>query len=123
MIISDGSTVVGQSFVRRVSIRSAVKTLNNFPHVWTVGIGHRVLEKIFPTFCLGLDDRLGSFTTSVYPLLTILMDCLMEAISIADFGLYMWSHRRFRSLAGFRFSNVNSCGRDEDVTETRNLKR
>ena len=34
----------------------------------------------------------------------------------------MWSHWRFRSLAGFRFSDVNSCGRDEDVIEARNSK-
>ena len=62
--ISDGSAVVGHGFVRRSSIRSTVK--NNFPHVWTVGIGHRVLEKIFPTLCLGLVDCLVNFTTSVY---------------------------------------------------------
>ena len=33
--ISDGWTVVGHSFVRRVSIRSTVETLDNFPHVRT----------------------------------------------------------------------------------------
>ena len=91
--INDGSAVVGHGFVRRSSIRSTVK--NNFPHVWTVGIGHRVLEKIFPTLCLGLVDCLVNFMTSVYPLLAILMDCLMEAISNTDFGLDMWSHPRF----------------------------
>ena len=109
--ISDGSTVVGHSFVRGVSIKSTVKTLNNFPHVRTVGIGHR----IFPTFCFGLVDCLGSFTTSVYPLLAILMDRLAEAISAADFGSHMWSYPRFRSFAGFRFSDVSSSCRDEDV--------
>ena len=118
---------MGHSFVRRVSIRSTVKALNNFPHVrTTVGIGHRILEKVFPTFptfCLGLVDCLVSFTTSVYPLLAILMDCLTEAISVADFGLHMKSHPRFRSLAGFRFSGVSSSYRDEDVIEARNLKR
>ena len=115
--ISDGSTVVGYSFVRTVSIRSTVETLDDFPHVRTVGIGHCILEKIFPTFCFGLIDRLIGFTTSVYPLLVILMDRLMEAISVADFGSHMWSHPRFRSLAGFRFSNVSS------VIEVINSKR
>ena len=115
--ISDGSTVVGHSFVRRVSIRSTIETLDNFPHVRTIRIGHRVLEKIFPTFCYGLIDLLVSFTTTVYPLLVILMDPLMEAISVVDFGSHMWSHPRFRSLAGFRFSNVNS------VIEVINSKR
>ena len=119
--INDGSAVVGHGFVRRSSIRSTVK--NNFPHVWTVGIGHRVLEKIFPTLCLGLVDCLVNFMTSVYPLLAILMDCLMEAISNTDFGLDMWSHPRFWSLAGFRFSDVSSYCRDEDGIEVRNLKR
>ena len=113
---------MGYSFVRRVSIRSTVKTLNNFPHVRTVGIRHRVLEKIFPTFCFGPVDRLVSLTTSVYSLLAILMDCLTEAISVADFGLHMWSHSRFRSLTGFRFSKVTSSCRD-DVIEARNSKR
>ena len=101
--ISDCSTVVGHSFVRGVSIKSTVKTLNNFPHVRR------------PTFCFGLVDCLGSFTTSVYPLLAILMDRLTEAISAADFGLHMWSYPRFRSFAGFRFSDVSSSCRDEDV--------
>ena len=121
--ISDGSTVVGHSFVRRVSIRSTIETLDNFPHVRTIGIGHRVLEKIFPTFCFGLVDLLVSFTTSVYSLLVILMDHLMEAISVADFGSHMWSHPRFRSLAGFRFSNMSSSCRDLDAIEARNSKR
>ena len=121
--ISDGSTLVGHSFIRRVSIRSAVKTLNNFPHVWTVRIGHCILEKIFLTFCLGLVDHFGSFTTSIYPLLAILMDDLAEAISVAVFGSHMWSHPRSRSLAEFRFSEMSSCCRDEDVTEAKNLKR
>ena len=121
--ISDGSNVVGHSFVRRVSIRSTVETLNNFPHVRTVGIGHRILEKIFPTFSFCLVDRLVSFTTSVCPLLATMMDRLMEAISVADFGSHMWTHSRFRSLTGFRFSNVSSSCRDEDVIEARNLKR
>ena len=121
--IIDDSTAVRHSFVRRVSIRSTVKTLSNCPHVWTVTIGHRVSEKIFPTFFLGLDDRLGTFTTSVYPLLVVLMDRLTKAISIADFCSNMWSNPRFRSFAWFRFSNVSSCGRDEDVTEARNSKR
>ena len=120
---SDGSTVVGYSFVGRVSIRNTVKTLNNFSHVWTAGVGHCVLGKIFPTFCLGLVDCLGSFTTSVYPLLAILMDRLTEAICFSDFGSHMWNHPRFRSLHGFSFSDVSSCCRDEDVTEARNLKR
>ena len=93
--ISDGSTFVGHSFVRRISIRSTVKTLNNFARVWTVGIGHRVLEKIFSTLCLGLVDRLVSFTTSVYLLLAILMDHLTEVISNTDFGADMWSHPSF----------------------------
>ena len=106
--ISDGSTVVGHSSARRVSFRNTVKTLTNFPHVRTVEIGHRVLEKVFPTFCFGLVDCLGSFTTSVIPLLAILMDRLTEAISVADFGSHMWSYPRFRSLAGFRFSDVSS---------------
>ena len=83
----DGSTVAVHSFVRRVSIRSTVETLNNFPHVWTVGIGHRVLEKIFPTFCLGHIDCLGSFTTSIYSLFSIFMDRSTEAISRADLAL------------------------------------
>ena len=103
--ISDGLTIVRHSFVRRVSIRSTVKTLNNFPHVWTVGIEHHDLEKIFPTFSLGLTDYLASFMTSVYPLLAILMDCLTEAILIADFGSHRGNHSRFRSLAGLRFSD------------------
>ena len=34
--ISDRSTVVRHSFVRRVSVRSTVETLDNFPHVGTV---------------------------------------------------------------------------------------
>ena len=106
--ISDGSTLVGHSFIRRVSIRSTVKTMNNFPHVWTVRIGHCILE-IFLTFCLGLVDCLGSFTTSIYPLLAILMDHLSEAISVAVFGSHMWSHPRFRSLAGFRFSDMSAA--------------
>ena len=93
--ISDGSTVVGHGFVRRIGIRSTVKTLNKFPHVWTVGIEHHVLEKIFPTLCLGLVDRLVSYATSVYPILAILMNRLTEAILNADFGSDMWSHPRF----------------------------
>ena len=72
--ISDGSTVVGHCFVRRVSIRSTIKTLSDFPHVWTFRIEHCVLEKTFLTSCLGLLDSLGSFTTSVNPLLAILME-------------------------------------------------
>ena len=49
--------------------------------------------------------------TSVYPLLAILMDRLMEVIMVADLGSHMWSHPRFRSFTGFRFSNVSSsCG-------------
>ena len=121
--ISDDSTAVRHSFVRRVSFRSTVKTLNNFPHVWTVIIGYRVLEKIFLTFFLRLVDRLGSFTTSIYPLLVVLMDRLTKAISIADFCSNMWSNPRFRSFAWFRFSKVSSCGRDGDVTEASNSKR
>ena len=50
--ISDGSTVVGHFFVRRVSIRSTIKTLSDFPHVWTFRIGHCVLEKTFLTSVL-----------------------------------------------------------------------
>ena len=121
--ISDGSAVVGHTFIRRVGIRSTIETLNNFPHVRTVGIGHRVSEKIFPTFCFGLVDCLSSFTTSVYPLLAILMDRLTEAISLADFGLHMWSHQRFGSLTGFRFFNVSSSCRNKDVIEARKSKR
>ena len=34
-----------------------------------------------------------------------------------DFSLDMWSHTKFGFLARFKFSNVSSCGRDEDVTE------
>ena len=34
--INDGSTVVGHSFVRRVSIGGTVETLDNFPNVRTV---------------------------------------------------------------------------------------
>ena len=93
--INDDSTVVGDSFVRRIIIRSTVETLNNFPHVWTVRIGHRVLEKIFPTLCPGLVDRLVSFTTSVYPLLAILMNRLTETISNTEFGSNKWSYPRF----------------------------
>ena len=111
------------ALLRRVSIRSTAKTLNNFPHVWIVGIGHYVLEKIFLTFCLGLVDRLGSFTTSVYPFLVILMDGSTEAILSENFGFYLWSHPKFRSLAGFKFYYVSRCGRDEDVIEARNSKR
>ena len=59
-----------------------------------------------------LIDRLISFTTSVYPLLAILMDCLMEAIAVADLGSHMWSHPRFRSFIGFRFPNVGSSSGD-----------
>ena len=121
--ISDGSTVVGHSFIRRVSVRSTLETLDNFPHVRTVRIGHCILEKIFPTFCFGLVDCVVSLTTSVYSLLTILMDRLMEAISVADFGSHMWSHPRFRYLAGFRFSNVSSSCRHQDLIEARNSKR
>ena len=121
--ISYGSTVVGHSFVRRVSIRSTVETLNNFPHVRTVGIGHCVLEKIFPIFCFGLVDRLVSFMTSIYPLLAILMDHLTEAILVADFGSHMWSHPRFGSLTGFRFPKLSSSCRDEDAIEVRNSER
>ena len=106
--ISDGSTLVGLCFFGIISIRSTVQTLNDSPSVWTVRIGHCVLENIFSTFCLGLVDRLGSFTTTVNPLLVILMYCLTEAISSEDFGSPVWSHPRFRFLAGFRFSNV-SC--------------
>ena len=113
--ISDGSTVVGHSFVRRVSVRSTVKTLNNFLF--------SVFCFLTPAFCFGLVDRLGSFMTSVYPLLVILMDRLTEAISIADFGSHMWSHPRFRSFAGFGFFDASSCSRDEDVIEARNSKR
>ena len=98
--ISDGSTVVGHSFVRRISIRSTVETLritveNNFLHVWTVRIGQCILDKIFPTLCLGLVDCLVSFTTSVYPLQAILMDRLTEANLNTDFGSNMWNHPRF----------------------------
>ena len=114
---------MGHGFVRRVSIRSTVKTLSNFPHVWTVGIRHRVLEKIFPAFWLGLINCLGSFTTSAYPLLAILMDRLAEAILSADFGSHVWSHPRFRSLAEFWFSDVSSCDRDENFIEARSSKR
>ena len=121
--ISDGSTIVGHSFVKGVSIMSTIKTLNNFPHVWTIRIGHCILEKIFATFCLGLVDSLGSFTTCINPLLVILMDRSSEPILGADFGSHVWSHPRFRFLAGFRFSNVSSCGRDEDVIEACNSKR
>ena len=121
--ISDCSTVVGHSLVKRVSVRSSVKTLNSFPHVWTVRTGHPVLEKISPAFCFYLVDCLGSSTTRVYPLLVILMDRLTEAISIANFDSHMWSHPRCRSFAGFGFSDVSSCSRDEGVIEARNSKR
>ena len=106
--ISDGSTLVGLCFFGIISIRSTVQTLNDSPYVWTVRIGHCVLENIFSTFYLGLVDRLGSFTTTVNPILVILMYCSTDAISSEDFGSAVWSHPRFRFLAGFRFSNV-SC--------------
>ena len=121
--ISDDSTVVGHSIIRRVSIRSTVETLNNFPHVRAAGIGHNVLEKIFPTFAFGLADCLISFTTRVYRLLAILMDRLTEVILVADFGSHMWIHPRFRSHTGFRFSYVSSSCKEEDVIEGINSKR
>ena len=62
------------------------------------------MEEIFPALCFDLIDRLVSFTTSVYPLLAILMDRLTEAIAVADLGSHMWSHPRFRYFTGFRFS-------------------
>ena len=100
--ISDGSTVVGHSFIRRVSIRSTAKTLNDFPHAWIIGIGHCVLE-IFPTFCLGLVDSLGSFMTSASPLMVILMDRSTEAILGVDFGLHMKVIQDLDFLLGFDF--------------------
>ena len=110
--ISDGSTVVGHSFTRRVCIWCTVKTLDNFPHVRTIWIGHRVLEKGFPTLCFCLVDRLVSLATGVYPLLAILMDRLMDAISVADFSWHMWIDPRFWFLAGFRFTDGSSSCRD-----------
>ena len=101
--ISDGSTVVGHSFIRRVSIRSTTKTLNDFPHVWIIGIGHCVLEKIFPTFCLGLVDSLGSFMTSASPLMAILMDRSTEAILSVDFSSHMKVIQDLDFLLGFDF--------------------
>ena len=69
------------------------------------------MEEIFSAHRFGLVDRLISFTTSVYQLLAILMDRLTETIADADLGSHMWSHQRFRSFTGFRFSNVSiSCG-------------
>ena len=94
-------------------------TLNDFPHVWIVGVGHCVLEKIFQTFCLDLNDSLGSFLTSINPLLAILTDRLTEVISRADLGSHAWSHPRLWFLVGFRFSNMSCCDRDEDVIEAR----
>ena len=101
--ISDGSTVVGHSFIRRVSIRSTAKTLNDFPHVWIIGIGHYVFEEIFPTFCLGLVDSLGSFMTSASPLMAILMDRSTEAILSVDFGSHMKVIQDLDFLLGFDF--------------------
>ena len=56
---------------------------------------------IFSTFCLSLIDSFGGFTASISPLLLVLMDYPMEAILSMDFGLYVWSHPRFRYLAMF----------------------
>ena len=42
--------------------------------------------------------------TSVNPLLAILRDCLTEAVAVSNLGSRMWSHPRFRSFTGFRFS-------------------
>ena len=109
--ISDGLTVVEHCFVRRVSIRS---TVNDFPHFWT---GYCVFEKVFPTFCLGIVDSLGSFTASVNSLLSILMDHSAKSISSAVLGSHVWSHPRFRLLTGFIFSNIFH------VIEARNSKR
>ena len=121
--ISDGLTVMGYCFVRRVCIRSTVQTLNYFPHVRAVWVGHCVLKKIFPAFCLDLVDSFGGFTTSIYPLLSILMRCSMEAIQSADFGTDLRIHPRFRLLAGFRFSNVSCCSWDENIIEVRDSNR
>ena len=99
--ISDGSTVVGHSFIRRVSIRSTAKTLNDFPHVWIIGIGHCVLEKIFPTFCLGLVDSLGSFIDKCKSTHGDFDGSFNGGNFECGFRLAHESHPRFRFLAGF----------------------
>ena len=38
---------MGHSFVRRVNTRRTVKTLNNVPHVWTVGVGLASWRRFF----------------------------------------------------------------------------
>ena len=108
--ISDGAMVVGHCFVWRVSIRSTVKTLNDFPCIWTVRVGHCVLENIFPTFCLSLVDSLGSFSTSVNPLLAILMDrstkvicCLFTAVW---FYVSIQSHQHVSCNSTFSFDYI-----------------
>ena len=81
------------------------------------------MKQVLPALCFGLVDSLGSFTTSVYPLLAVLMDCLKEAIAVADLGWDMWSHPRLRSSTGFGFSNVGSSSGDQNVVKARYTKR
>ena len=51
------------------------------------------------------------------------MDCLTEAIAVADLGSDMWSYPRLRSSIGFRFSNLGSSSGDQNVIEARYTKR
>ena len=81
------------------------------------------MKQILPALCFRLVDSLGGFTTSVDPLLAVLMDCLTEAIAVADLGSDMWSYPRLRSSTGFRFSNVGSSSGDQNVVEARYTKR
>ena len=104
--VNDGLTIVGHSFVRRVSIRSTVEKVEIF-HT----LGRSKLDITSWRIFLQLN------------VLASLIASLALRQAVADFGSPMWSHPRFRSLTGFRFSNVSSSCRDEDVIEARNSKR
>ena len=121
--VSDGLTVVGHWGVWRVGIRGTVQNLDDFPHIWAAWIWHCILKEIFATFCLGLVYSLCGFKASINPLLSVLMDCSTEAISIMDFSSHMWSHSRFTFLDRFCFPIVDCCSRDDNIIETRNTGR
>ena len=121
--VGNDSSVLERCFVWRVGIRRTIQTLDDFPHIWAICIQHCVLKEIFPALCLGLVDSLGGFTASINQLLSVLVDCPMEAILSTDFDLHLWRHPKFRFLARFCFPNVVCCSRDENMVETRYKKR
>ena len=68
-------------------VLSTIQTLNDFSHVWFIGVGHRILEKIFPTLCLSLVNCLGDFLTRVNPFLQVVVYCSLKITANADFSM------------------------------------